>query len=967
MARLTWPDYVPATPSGPGGRASRSAINRASSNHTERTMAFAAAGSLAPVVYGIDQVGPYWFKAGRLGRNLVIAAYWCVGEIGGVEAVTQRNGDPLPDGVQMTHYRGTLDQAVDPWLAAAIDGYADTLVDTWDGIPCALAYTVFLVPPGAEAALDCVATIRGRLVYDPRTDTTAWSPNPSLCMADFMASPLYGAGWAVDWPSIGVAADANDEILADGNPRRELNLTIKDQASIEDHLEALRTYAGAFIVRDGHQRALVPDRPAPVARAIDGDQLLDLKLRRRRAANAPTVVRVRYTDRTETPWKDAHAEAVLPEVEAGTLERRVSTVKLPGYNTHAQAYREAVERLNAATLLDLEGSARATDESLQDRRGDIVTITDELGLDAKAFRLTAVRPVAMGEWALEFAEYAESVYSDSVATGPGPGDTHLPHPSEVPGVDDLTATEEIYQLQNGDYASRLRATWAAADYPYRHHYEWQILDGDTLIWRDASPGTELTTPAVAELVTYTVRVRVVSELGYQSETWTETTLTAQGKYLAPGNVPQITARQVAADAIKVEWQEAADIDIYRYELRRGAPGVTWESAAVVDRIDGLQARIEGLALGDHDLLIRALDSVRQYSPDVTRTTVTVAPPTAPASLQGFEVGGQVRLSWPPGAGFVAAYELRYGAIHGDWASAHRLDRLTALRLVTDEVPAGWWRFYVRAIDAAGTFSDDQASLDIEVTLDSAAFLVDQHAYDAAQTTSMTSWRNRAAGGQRTYVTATAETPATLWPNAMATYTEPLATYHAPTTSEWVSDVWDLGYDLSGTWRATVDYGAIDGSATATLELSLDGQTWESVGGLVTKRRARYARIRITGDGTLFVRVPTVSARIDVVPRTETGRAMSSANGPTTIHLTGLYAAVRSITVTPEGAEPLNSVVDNIGLHGDLYLSRESGGFVLTEAGDRIQLDGAQYSFDVYLFDKDGNQVARPFMWEFKGV
>lgn len=966
MARLTWPDYVPATPSGPGGRASRSAINRASSNHTERTMAFAAAGSLASVVYGIDQVGPYWFKAGKLGRNLVIAAYWCVGEIGGVEAVTQRNGDPLPDGVQMTHYRGTLDQEVDPWLAAAIDGYADTLVDTWDGIPCALAYTVFLVPPGAEAALDCVATIRGRLVYDPRTDTTAWSPNPSLCTADFMASPLYGAGWAVDWPSIGVAADANDEILADGNPRRELNLTIKDQTSIEDHLEALRTYAGAFIVRDGHQRALVPDRPAPVARAIDGDQLLDLKLRRRRAENAPTVVRVRYTDRTETPWKDAHAEAVLPEVEAGTLERRVSNVKLPGYNTHAQAYREAVERLNAATLLDLEGSARTTDESLQDRRGDIVTITDELGLDAKAFRLTAVRPVAMGEWALEFAEYAESVYSDSIATGPGPGDTHLPHPSEVPGVDDLTATEEIYQLQNGDYASRLRATWAAADYPYRHHYEWQILDGDTLIWRDASPGTELTTPAVAELVTYTVRVRVVSELGYESETWTETTLTAQGKYMRPGNVPQITARQVAADAVRVEWQEAADIDIYRYELRRGRPGIAWDDAIFVDRIDGLQARIEGLALGDHDLLIRALDSVRQYSPEVTRTTATIAPPGAPASLSAFEAGGEVRLAWSEGAGYIAAYELRYGEVGGEWESATQLDRVQALRYVTREIPPGEWRVYVRAVDTARQLSEDVAMATLTVTLDDDAFFVGRRALAAATLVNVEGWAVRPEGGRQYFVTEMDETPAALWPDPMATYDRPLATYHADGTSEWVSEVWDLEKVISGTWQLQASAIGLEGYAPETaIELSEDGSTWTTFR-TSAKAKARYARVRITHGGTLYMdRRPTL--RVDTVGRRERGEATSAASGPVTIQLEHDYTRALAVTITPQGATPLSYSIDNIRFTETHWLATESGDALVTESGDRLTWEGANVRFDVYLFNEAGAQVAAPFMWQWEGI
>jgi hypothetical protein len=63
-----------------------------------------------------------------------------------------------------------------PLLSAVIPGYADT--------PSA-CYVVLKIPKSYARSFPRVeAIIRGKAVYDPRTDTTVYSDNPSLCFAD---------------------------------------------------------------------------------------------------------------------------------------------------------------------------------------------------------------------------------------------------------------------------------------------------------------------------------------------------------------------------------------------------------------------------------------------------------------------------------------------------------------------------------------------------------------------------------------------------------------------------------------------------------------------------------------------------------------------------------------------------------------------------------------------------------------
>ena len=162
-------------------------------------------------------------------------------------------------------------------------------------------------------------------------------------------------------------------------------------------------------------------------------------------------------------------------------------MSLPGINRYSQAVREATERLNKLLLNDLSFNLGVFDERLDLEVGDIVAVTHPIGLSAKLMRVLGLSG-EYGRYNLALVEYDPAVYDASVATAPTYTDTDLPNPASPPAVAGVTMTEEVFQLENGNWSSRWRITWSAAAYSFLAHYRAELWVGSTLI-HAASPAT----------------------------------------------------------------------------------------------------------------------------------------------------------------------------------------------------------------------------------------------------------------------------------------------------------------------------------------------------------------------------------------------------------------------------------------------------------------------------------------------
>jgi hypothetical protein len=740
------------------GATAAALLRRTASDAQTQQQTVAGTNAIIPIIYGRRRVGAKIGAVTVAGGNLYVLAVWCLGEIEEIEQ-TFIDDAGLPAGVLASHHYGTQTQGVDPLMQAAYAALGQTYSDTLAGI----CYSVFMVPPKTSGGFPrLTATIKGLKVSTSSGGPKVYSDNPAYIIADFIESPTYGMGRAVDWTTVASVAALCDQTLDDGSKRRVLSVSLDSAQECRAWLDTLRDYAGCWIIPEGSTYRLVPDAAvtlggmwgstlwasglwastlwaatgAGVAAAFDASNIVAQSFRKQKRGTRtqPTVVEVTYTDVTVTPWRDRTVTVYAPGVLAGTTARRVAKIPKPGITTYAQAYRYAIERLNGYLLNDESVQFQSFDPTVAVRAGDVVSVTySPKGINAaKYFRLLKAEPVSAKPnlFAVNAEEYDPAKYSTVVVTGPTYPDTNLDDPVFPPAVNSLAVVEEVYFVQSGLYASRLRITWSEPSYSAVDGYQIEVLQaGARIEVGNTHKGTaEYVTGALKENLLYTINVYVLSTVGAKGTPAT-VTITNNGKLARPSDVP---------------------------------------------------------------------------------------------FFEGFEVGGEVRLHWTPATDVdLTAHEIRYGAIGGTWDTATLINRIgiPAVRYETRIVPAGLWRFWIKGLDSVrtnpafpyGQESVNAISVDIEVTSDENAFVATQYSFASPTLFNVSA---QPAG----WVTDFGDTWGALFPNALSTYTNALLTYHSAGTSLLVDEVYDFGVALTGTWSGSMQYQNLIGTANLFLDL-----------------------------------------------------------------------------------------------------------------------------------------------------
>lgn len=128
--------------------------------------------------------------------------------------VTRKVSD-VQSQIRVRHYLGNQTTA-DAQLMADTAGleWAWASTDVLRGF-CYSIFTLDLNNSDLQSGFPVVtATIRGKKVYDPRSDVTAWSDNAALCIYDFLRSSDYGKGVASSSvQGVVAAANACDELI----------------------------------------------------------------------------------------------------------------------------------------------------------------------------------------------------------------------------------------------------------------------------------------------------------------------------------------------------------------------------------------------------------------------------------------------------------------------------------------------------------------------------------------------------------------------------------------------------------------------------------------------------------------------------------------------------------------------------------------------------------------------------------
>jgi hypothetical protein len=591
------PLLPPWNPGTQNPEARRADINDTHVEQSRRYAAVSAEGTVIPIIYGTDNIGPIISLVHVKDGFLYLRCVWCVGEIDAVESVTIDGKAPTAAHT-LTHYVGSASQGVDPTLAAVIPGYADTCVVNVDGTAVGIAYSVIKVARGSfnqEGEQEfsgtgfprIIARIRGKKVYDPRVDAFQYSSNPACVLADLLTDRVQGLGLQVDWSSVEVNADYCDTVLGD-SARYECNLTLASTQQVQSWVETVRSYARCFIVpRDNKCRFVVNTVSAVVGSITDSDMVRGtFNIEKRSLLNQPNVLKVFYTSTVSDPPTEDFVEIVKDKVLTGEEFRRQSTIQMPGFRKKAQAMRFATERMNEASLIDLSGSFDCFDKQWKYEIGDVIEITHPVGLLNKQVRVTSIDPVERGILRINFTEYDANVYSDVVVDEPPPPDSGGDSPSVPPLVTGLTLSEEFY-IRGTTVGSQLAITWDAAPYAYLQYYVLEVYEDGSKLLTARIPDTFYKVRDIAPEKMYSVRIYILS-VTFSAGLPSFANLQAQGYLLPPDfSSGAITVFEAGDSLYGTIFKPALDIDLWGYEWRYSeildinhvsAGGPNWTSA-----------------------------------------------------------------------------------------------------------------------------------------------------------------------------------------------------------------------------------------------------------------------------------------------------------------------------------------------------------------------------------------------------
>lgn len=230
-------------------------------------------------------------------------------------------------------------------------------------------------------------------------------------------------------------------------------------------------------------------------------------------------------------------------------------------------------------------------------------------------------------------------------------------------------------------------------------------------------------------------------------------------------------------------------------------------------------------------------------------------PSDVPSISAYSVNGETRVSWVLPIDFdLTSTELRYSDQSTvDWDDALPLVFVPAPQSTysTTFLPAGPWRIWAKGHDSVATedFPNGQESANanfVDVTVaPSNTSSSDETALELGTLTNMIP---KLTGG---WITAfTGDSWNATFPNAMNTYTNPIASYHSSGTSGLVSDWVDYGASEAGTYQSTLDWDDLAGTGQPYLEHKVNsGDTPTKVGGELAVVTARYVRVGIEWTGT----------------------------------------------------------------------------------------------------------------------
>lgn len=358
-------------------------------DRSRRTTTFVPpTGQVVPVIYGERKHVPglLLYEKEQPDGSLIALYLVCWGPINNIFNIVIDNTPIAAFGTSVNIHLGTASQTVD-----TIIGLAEPLRVT-SGFPY-MAYVVAKFPkpaPGQSSPnwRNFFCDVRGKLVYDHRTDATLttkfYRDNPALCAADWATSTQYGMGQPttnVYNAALTTAADDCDMDIGGGVKRYTCAPYISEKRDAQAWLDDIGATAALQVPWNSGTFDWWVDKAQSVSGIIlsdgsdanPGNVIQTGDLRWSGIEDSPSRVRVLFSNQ-QAQGKDDEQFDDDPAVTVGSSDFHEDTLELHGISTADQAKRIARYRRRKLAN-DVTLQLRVMSDGLQLLPGTLVQVT----------------------------------------------------------------------------------------------------------------------------------------------------------------------------------------------------------------------------------------------------------------------------------------------------------------------------------------------------------------------------------------------------------------------------------------------------------------------------------------------------------------------------------------------------------------------------------------------------------------
>lgn len=594
-----------------------------------------------PVIYGTYRAGGsivYMNTSGDDNRYLHMIMVLSEGEVSDISNIYIDgriwSSSRYSGKVIVRHKEGTDTQG-------SVSGDVSIPIPSWTSahklLGCAYVYVLCDLKGGIFTQIPTIE-VQGdyKLVYDPRSSTTAFSANPALIIRDYLTNTRYGKGIPsaqIDDTSFNTAANYCDQTVTFPNGgtgvRYTCNGVVFTDRPMRDNLRELLTSCRGYLIYTGGLWKLKIDKIETATFTFNEDNIIGGWTITRGGKRAKkNQLEVNYIDVN----KAYEPNMVVVSDTTGLTEDNNVTLSarydLP-YTTHRGMAKMIAYQNLKQSRQDLTVSFRATIAALEVEVGDVVYVTHTTpAWTSKMFRVIRLELESSDEVSVTAIEYDDSVYDTSTLTDDDTtegGGLELPQEIQAPGA---PMVSEDLVTSSGGVKTRITLAWSASISPFVVGYDVQYLlpsGTDYTNYGRVTDESAVLNDAVAG--SYTFRVRAVNSLGNVSD-WASTTQEIFGTSGDPSNVTGFVLNAIS-DQAHLQWDQVSDIDVQnggyiRIRWTSNVSSATWENANDLGpALSGISTNTV-LPLLDGTYFIKAVDSAGNESPTATSIIVSAA-------------------------------------------------------------------------------------------------------------------------------------------------------------------------------------------------------------------------------------------------------------------------------------------------------------------------------------------------------